>query len=172
MSELNFKKFPKIARLESNVIITEKIDGTNGQIYKTVDGQILIGSRSQWLTIEKDNFGFAKWVKQYEKEWLKFLQPDQRIYGEWYGHGIQRGYGLKEKRFMIFNPVGDLPNILNVERSTILYEGVLDYLGALLSWKSWLINFGSKHVEGYNRPEGLIVYFKDNATLFKIIIDK
>ena len=41
----DFAGFPKIARLNRQVIVTEKIDGTNAQIRITEDGQFLVGSR-------------------------------------------------------------------------------------------------------------------------------
>lgn len=41
-----FVEFPKIARLSREIIVTEKIDGTNGVIYVGDDGEVLVGSRS------------------------------------------------------------------------------------------------------------------------------
>ncbi|MDE2467212.1 MAG: RNA ligase family protein, partial [Bradyrhizobium sp.] len=110
--------------------MTEKIDGTNAQIawfelqseeaveaaaadplcLKVVSGQydgespmaLYAGSRNRWLLPGKqDNFGFAAWVFANSAELLK-LGPG-RHFGEWYGAGIQRGYGLTEKRFALFN---------------------------------------------------------------------
>lgn len=40
---IEFKGFPKMARLSRECIITEKIDGTNAQICITEDGQFLSG---------------------------------------------------------------------------------------------------------------------------------
>ena len=95
-------EFPKIARLAREIIVTEKIDGSNGVVYVGEDGEVVAGSRSQWL-IGSDNFGFAKWVQEHADE-LRALGPG-RHYGEWWGSGIQRGYGLPkgEKRFSLFN---------------------------------------------------------------------
>ena len=120
MTEIVFEDFPKIARLNRQCIISEKIDGTNGCIYiGGTDGQggregegaiyfhdgyfIHAGSRSQWITPENDNHGFAKWVVEHGEELIK-LGPG-RHFGEWWGSGIQRGYGLSggEKRFSLFN---------------------------------------------------------------------
>lgn len=56
---MEFMEFPKIARLSRECIITEKIDGTNGQIFIDEDGKFLIGSRTRWITPENDNHGFA-----------------------------------------------------------------------------------------------------------------
>ena len=57
-----FKEFPKMARLSRECIITEKLDGTNAQIYIDDNGVIMAGSRNKWVTPEDDNYGFAKWV--------------------------------------------------------------------------------------------------------------
>ena len=42
-----FVPFPKIPRLHKECIVTEKIDGTNGIIYITDDGDMFIGSRNR-----------------------------------------------------------------------------------------------------------------------------
>lgn len=47
-----FAAFPSIARLCRDMIVTEKIDGTNAQVHITEDGQVLAGSRSRWITPE------------------------------------------------------------------------------------------------------------------------
>jgi hypothetical protein len=98
-----FTAFSKMARLSRECIITEKIDGTNAQILITDDGQFLTGSRNRWITPEDDNFGFSRWAHE-NKEQLMLLGPG-RHFGEWWGSGIQRGYGLPkgEKRFSLFN---------------------------------------------------------------------
>src|SRR6266853_6537645 len=102
-----FVEFPKIARLSREIVVTEKIDGTNGVIYISDNGEVLVGSRSQWIATKSngsaDNFGFASWAEQHTSE-LRTLGPG-RHYGEWWGCGIQRGYGLPkgEKRFSLFN---------------------------------------------------------------------
>jgi len=40
LQEIIFQEFPKIPRLNREMIVTEKIDGTNGQIIITDDGRI------------------------------------------------------------------------------------------------------------------------------------
>ena len=68
---LEFQEFPKMARLSREVIITEKIDGTNAQILITEFGDLLTGSRTKWITPQDDNAGFAKWVEGNRNELLK-----------------------------------------------------------------------------------------------------
>ena len=89
--ELNFIGFPKIARLNRQVIVTEKIDGTNAQIRITEDGQFLVGSRSRWITPDNDNHGFAKWAYAHKDSLMELGVGSH--FGEWWGSGIQRGYG-------------------------------------------------------------------------------
>ena len=100
-----FAGFPKMARLSRDIVITEKIDGTNAQIYITKEGEIRAGSRNRWITPADDNFGFAQWVESNRDQLLE-LGPG-RHFGEWWGSGIQRGYGMEkgEKKFSLFNAV-------------------------------------------------------------------
>jgi hypothetical protein len=116
---IEFNAFPKMARLHREVIVTEKIDGTNAQIYihqladneatpkeaLTISGglAVMVGSRNRWITPESDNHGFARWVKDNLDE-IRLLGPG-RHFGEWWGSGIQRGYNLSggDKRFSLFN---------------------------------------------------------------------
>ncbi len=64
---------------------------------------MFIGSRTRWITAQDDNHGFARWVEGNKQELLKLGAG--RHFGEWWGSGIQRGYGLQkgEKRFSLFN---------------------------------------------------------------------
>jgi hypothetical protein len=98
-----FTSFGKISRLSRDIVITEKIDGTNAQIFiDLMTGEFLVGSRTRWITPENDNAGFARWAYAHKDELIEGL-GDGHHFGEWWGQGIQRGYGLKEKRFSLFN---------------------------------------------------------------------
>lgn len=98
---MNFVGFPKIARLNRDCIITEKIDGTNAQICITEDGGFLVGSRKKWITPENDNYGFARWAYENKEELLKLGVGSH--FGEWWGQGIQRRYNMDKKVFSLFN---------------------------------------------------------------------
>lgn len=112
---MEFEDFPKMARLSREIIITEKIDGTNAQIAITelnghaaegaiyqADGLALYaGSRTRWITPEDDNFGFAAWALEHAEELMGL--GIGRHFGEWWGAGIQRKYGMQDKRFSLFN---------------------------------------------------------------------
>ena len=49
-----FECFPMIARLTRNVVITEKIDGSNACILVNEDDTMQVGSRTRWIT--PDNY--------------------------------------------------------------------------------------------------------------------
>jgi RNA ligase len=169
-----YPAFPKIPRLSNEkCVITEKIDGTNALIYINEDGGFWTGSRTRWIVPGDDNFGFSKWANENIIELMK-LGPGHH-YGEWYGNGIQRGYGLDTKKFMLFNTArwgAHNPNTPNcVEVATEVYSGPFE--ADLLSTLSLdLIENGSKHVPGYMKPEGLVVYLRSTDQLYKHIIDK
>src|SRR5688572_6121356 len=62
---LEFKPFGKIHRLNREVFITEKIDGTNALVYVADTGEVRAGSRTRWITPEWDPNGFAAWVREH-----------------------------------------------------------------------------------------------------------
>jgi len=201
---MDFQKFDKIPRLSRDIVITEKIDGTNAQIYicnyktifeyfgndsdlvndfvdkyslyKTVavtdENDIMYmfaGSRRKWLDISSkgDNFGFAKWVQANAQELFKL--GEGRHYGEWYGKGIQRNYGLEEKRLALFNVkkwedpevrpkcCGIVPVLYRGNFDTAMIQIQLDLLD----------NCGSKIAEGFKNPEGIVIYHTGSGKLFK-----
>jgi hypothetical protein len=201
-----FCEFPKMARLQREVIVTEKIDGTNAQIFiaqaesppfipkeslfawNDDDGKLcfmLAGSRTRWITPESDNFGFAAWVQKNAEE-LRALGVG-RHFGEWWGSGIQRGYGLKEKRLSLFNvqrwclhdqepqriETAD-PRIEKYQEKLpacvglvpLLYRG--DFCTKRIDFElDALHDFGSKAVEGYMNPEGIVVFHTAGNVGFK-----
>lgn len=192
----DFPSFGKIPRFNRDIVVTEKIDGTNGLI-AICDGDnceglpcdengeyhpkfelsdswrdpcLYAGSRNRWLTLENDNYGFAAWVKENNKELLK-LGPG-RHYGEWYGKGIARNYGLQDRRFMLFNTARwsdpELrPSVCEV--STVLYEGNLQNWWPE-STLAALGAYGSRHVPGFMNPEGVIIFHKSANQLFKVTL--
>jgi RNA ligase len=167
-----FEAFPKIARLNRECVITEKIDGTNAQIIVTPEGEVLAGSRTRLITPENDNFGFARWVEQ-NKESLKRLGYG-RHFGEWWGTGIQRTYSLSEKRFSLFNvhawkdglPEG-LPS--NVGVVPILYQGIFSSQAVKDAlWK--LESEGSTAAPGFLNAEGIVLYHTASKSLYKVTL--
>ena len=73
MSDIELRPWPKIARLNRDMTVSEKIDGTNAAIIVTDDLQVGAQSRSRVITPEADNHGFARWVAR-NAETLASLQ--------------------------------------------------------------------------------------------------
>ena len=178
-----FVAFPKIARLSRDILVTEKIDGTNAQIlirelegYVAKDAVAVVGdlalyagSRSHWVTPEADNFGFARWVKDHAEE-LAGLGPG-RHFGEWWGCGIQRRYDLKEKRFSLFDTskwetkpacCHVVPTLYKGPFSEEAIQRVMVALGAN----------GSVAAPGFMRPEGIVIYHIAARVGFKKTFEK
>lgn len=185
MEEIQFNEFPKMARMSREMIITEKIDGTNAQIFiypevleempydkrggelghflkkeiiAVVDGfTIRAGSRSKWITPKDDNYGFAKWVLANAEDLINL--GEGRHFGEWWGNGIQRGYGMKEKIFSLFNVArwdGELrPKCCSIVPT--LYKGMFDTTVAD-NTLNFLREYGSHAAPGFMKPEGIVVW--------------
>jgi hypothetical protein len=182
-----FEEWPKIARLSRNCVITEKIDGTNASIYipeipgEAGDRPFLVGSRTRWITPENDNYGFARWAYDHADELLQ-LGPGHH-FGEWWGSGCQRGYGLPkgEKRFSLFNgarwsddrdrikfPI-DRPACCYVVPT--LYSGVFTTTAVEIEIER-LRSEGSKAAPGFMNPEGVVVYHEAARAMFKKTLEK
>jgi len=185
--------FPKIARLRRDIIVTEKIDGTNGQIFiwdelginpdtdnlfgTPPDGvpwlcdengiHLAAGSKSRWVTPLNDNYGFASWAQQNASDLIQLGHG--RHFGEWWGSGIQRKYGLKEKRFSLFNTTrwkDGLPRIPGVHVVPVLYQGMFDE-GKIIHTLWSLQVTGSVAAPGYMNPEGVVIFHTASGAMFK-----
>lgn len=177
---MEFKSFTKIPRLSRNCIVTEKIDGTNGQIFITEDKQIWVGSRNQWIStpdnrIQTDPFGFSRWVAEHEEELIEGLGPG-RHFGEWWGSGIQRGYGLPqgEKRFSLFNTTrwsDDTVRPACCRVVPVLYIGPFD-TDIIQVCLGNLRDAGSLAAPGFMKPEGVVIFHEAANALFKKTIEK
>lgn len=172
MEAPKFEAFPKIARLSREIIVTEKIDGTNAQILITEDGVVYAGSRNRWLEPGKsDNHGFAGWVREHVDELLQ-MGPG-RHFGEWWGKGIQRGYGLDHKKFSLFNvsrwsAPESRPACVDVVPT--LYMG--EFSEAEIRYAlSRLRAFGSNAAPGFDKPEGVVIFHTADGHLYKKTIE-
>ena len=167
---VEFKEWPKITRVENRrtPIFSEKIDGTNACIIVTEDGDFACQSRSRIIVPGDDNFGFAKWAYERKDELVAGLGIGYH-YGEWWGQGIQRTYGLDHRRFSLFdtrrwNEHHEPPEgvyVVPILPVTTIEEA-----------RYFLREQGSLAAKGYDRPEGAVMYDPDTRTRFKIIIDK
>lgn len=197
---MEFIEYPKTPRLFRNITVTEKIDGTNAcvvigpqapHMLAAVDGYgIFAGSRSRWITPAADNHGFARWVLEHAEELMQ-LGPG-RHFGEWWGRGIQRGYGIPEKRFSLFNvarwcahdgepaliPSADPRALMRCQERApacchtvpVLYKGLFEErtIRAVLED---LQRFGSVAAPGFAKPEGIIVFHESAQRPFKVLLE-
>jgi hypothetical protein len=165
-----FVEFPKMPRLSREIIVTEKIDGTNAQVHITEGGELFAGSRSRWITPEADNFGFARWVAD-NADALRELGSGSH-FGEWWGAGIQRRYGLAEKRFSLFNVDRwgeSRPSCCGVV--PVLYRGDFN-TDAIEACLADLRENGSRAAPGFMNPEGVVVFHLAGRVGFKKTLHK
>ena len=168
MNVAEFRSFHKIPRLFRDVIITEKIDGTNACVVVTPDGTVLAQSRSRFITPEDDNFGFAAWVQANAAELAKMGVGHH--FGEWWGAGIQRKYGLTEKRFSLFHTARILEKPVCVGVVPTLYEGT--FHTGLVEWVlQELKENGSVAAPGFMKPEGIVLYHTGSRAVYKATIE-
>jgi hypothetical protein len=210
-----FRAWPKIGRLNRNVVVTEKIDGTNAAViisYDLVpeyikervahegvfdhiryeggtivinpaDGQLVwVGcqSRKRLITPEQDNFNFAQWVFDNAVS-LAMDLGDGYHFGEWWGSGIQRGYGLEKgvKKFSLFN-VKKWSSVMNPDAPDFFTENlhtvpVLDIhtfsTERINSVVGMLRASGSKASPGFFPPEGVVVFHTATNDLYKVMCE-
>lgn len=210
---IEFNGFPKIARLFRDVLLTEKLDGSNaavgievvpcgsfvGQEWPgtyaglhytksgEVDGSVVVyaQSRNRLIHPGMDNYGFARWVWDNAEALVNVLGPGLH-FGEWWGSGIQRGYGLPkgEKRFSLFNtnrwsvkdqdgmltaPLPELSEVPGLGVVPVLYQGPFsthNVRGVLRQ----LELYGSQAAPGFMNPEGVVIYHTAANTMFKATI--
>jgi hypothetical protein len=194
---MEFEAWPSITRLNKDAIYTEKINGSNAAVviepYTTdtdkskavdvvsIDGDlygIWAQSRKRFITPGDDNFAFALWVYDNASALVKTLGVG-RHFGEWWGKGIQGGYGLKdERRFSLFNTkrwkdtlhwqhghalvpqLYMVPIMLEDTFSTETAKQCVDVL-RLGSWAS----------PGFMQPEGVVVFHTASQVPYKTFLE-
>lgn len=200
---IEFRGWPKIARLYRDVVVTEKIDGTNvaigivdaddsvtgeitNSLFVALDGGsrylVYAQSRSRIISPGKtDNHGFAGWVYANAPTLVDVLGPGLH-FGEWWGSGINRGYGLPkgEHRFSLFNTsrwtwdtaLADpaYTSIPELGVVPILYQGEFSTL-AIKSVMESLRLGGSAAAPQFMNPEGCVVYHTAANVMFKATLE-
>ena len=189
---MEFVKWGKIARLHREWEITEKVDGTNGVLWWTewhedIDFKqaltsvivgndppryLFAGSRNRWLTKDGDNYGFARWA--WENAYDLTVLGLGRHFGEWFGSGIQRRYGLDRKVFALFDTrwsdsIDDLPPGVDVVPVLGTIDGGYLNTAIQLALDELRLN-GSFIVPGFMDPEGIVVRHKQEGSRFKVLL--
>jgi hypothetical protein len=196
---MEFKSWPSIPRMsKEQVTVTEKIDGSNSavrirqlELGESADGHVAVvfendvfygvwaQSRKRMLqpTKEQDNFGFARWVYDNANALVRVLGVGDH-YGEWWGKGIQRSYGLQEKAFSLFNaprweevlhhnePRSEISNLFIVP---MLFRGKLYDLN-VPELRQELIDNGSHAQPGF-KSEGMVVYLREVNASYKVLLE-
>lgn len=196
---MEFKSWPSIPRMsKERVVVTEKLDGSNSAVRirpfdidedrsmqvdtVSIDGDLYTvwaQSRKRLLqpTKEGDNFGFARWVHENAPALVRVLGPGDH-YGEWWGHGIQRGYGLTEKRFSLFNaprwfeflhPTEARSEVDNLYTVPTLFMGSYYDLN-ISELREDLYTKGSRVAPGFG-SEGMVVYLRELNASYKVLLD-
>ena len=83
-----------------------KLDGTNAGVQIFTDGRVAAQSRTQIITTESDNMGFANWVSK-NIDYFANIPSDEHLtfFGEWCGQGIQKRTAISQidrKIFVVF----------------------------------------------------------------------
>lgn len=204
-----FRNYGKIPRwVNEHVWISEKLDGTNScVVVEDVTGKVWSAdnlppnavawmeydyacyavyaqSRSRFLLPGKgtDNFGFANYVQENAVGLVKTLGVGYS-YGEYYGSGIQSGYGLVngERHFALFptarhtmwsDDYEKYTEVPGLEIAPELYEGPFGEGNCIEDCLNLLRENGSfaQSAKGFARPEGVVVQFKLSGARYKAFV--
>lgn len=202
---IEFKQYGKTARLFRDVVITEKIDGTNSAViieraealsgfkrlfakpdpfilasvyHEGVSYNVAAQSRNRLIIPGKttDNYGFARWVQENSEMLVRHL-GEGRHYGEWWGQGIARKYGMNRKAFSLFNTyrygdlvVGELVGDAYLTVVPVLYEGEFSEDMVMEQLRN-LRDLGSEAAGGFRKPEGICIFHEQSKQVFKVTLD-
>lgn len=200
-----FQEWPHISRLDRPIVVTEKLDGTNGAIcivhlgplskdhdylndlftvvlkgfdpekpdepFNGEDYLVYAQSRTKIITRGKstDNHGFAAWVADNASTLVDDLGPGTH-FGEWWGSGIQRGYGMNAKNFSLFNTKRwSGVDFTTPALSCVPVLGTFEYFDRQGIWDCLtdLENNGSRAAPGFMDPEGVVVFHTQGNMMFK-----
>lgn len=187
---MDFVPFPKIARLRREVVVTEKIDGTNAGIFVPKDDAypLQAAKRTGWIAPgPTDNVWFAQWVADHEQELRTGLGPGMH-WGEWWGERINRRYPtVMGRRFSLFNterwysgsatmntaetatPAPACCDVVPVlHRIDRFCEHDVDFVRV---WIEHLKTNGSVAAPGC-KAEGIVVYHTASRVSFKVTCEK
>lgn len=199
---IEFQAFDKIPRYRREIALTEKLDGTNAAVVWVPAGLgdthtdqvvlankhlfdqhgtdlgphwLLAQSRQRFITpgrvkAKNDNYSFAQWVDDHADELTK-LGPGYH-YGEWWGYGIQRGYGMAEKHFSLFN----VSRWADGKQERPACCDVVPLIGYFTpnnieEQVEILRARGSYAAPGYMKPEGVILWHSQSKNYFKVLLE-
>jgi len=200
--KIEFLEWPKTPRLFRDIVVTEKLDGTNaavrivpvadvdrvtkedGEVIAFFDPQpiavvdgfaVYAQSRNRLIFPGKttDNYGFAGWVENNSASLVEDLGEGIH-YGEWWGQGVARKYGAKVKTFSLFN-VARYSDITFTTPNLDVVPVLYEGPFDQAEIDSALYNLranGSHASVGFPNPEGICVYHSASRQVFKVTLDK
>lgn len=190
---IEFQPWPKTSRLFREVVVTEKIDGTNACVVfekraigdpigpeADLDYIFAAQSRNRIITPDADNAGFATWVHKNHEDLFSILGYG-RHYGEWWGQGIQRRYNMPHKVFSVFN-VDKWDDLVSEYAIGDAYMTSVPVLGrfdfdtqSIINCATNLIRSGStasrQFGEKFDNPEGICVFHSQSRIVQKFTFD-
>lgn len=141
-----FKKtlYPKTKRVgsdDSNIIVTEKLDGSNLGIFK-LNNKLVIAQRNHVFIYpdEKPDYkGLVNWLEENSQHLLDNLHEGSGFFGEWIGMGkIKYGNTLDKKLYMFAKAnIDEEYNAYNIyyDRHLFIYpfinQEIPEYLGVV-----------------------------------------
>lgn len=195
---IEFQAWPKTPRLFRDIVITEKVDGTNSAIivkeYEHDDesgtiAQVNMGgklysvgaqSRNRLIFPGKttDNHGFARFVQENAEKLVELL-GEGRHYGEWWGEGIQGRYSANFKGFALFNTEKhddlyewfrdtSIGDVL-VEAMPVLYKG--PYSEQKIREVLTELDTNGSLVSFRDKAEGIVVFHTQSRKVYKVTLD-
>lgn len=195
---IEFQSWPKTPRLFRDIVITEKVDGTNSAIivkeYEHDDesgtiAQVNMGgklysvgaqSRNRLIFPGKttDNHGFARFVQENAEKLVELL-GEGRHYGEWWGKGIQGRYSVNYKGFALFNTEKhedlyewfldtSIGSVL-VEAMPVLYKG--PYSEQKIREVLTELDANGSLVSLRDKAEGIVVFHTQSRKAYKVTLD-
>lgn len=88
-----------------NIIVTEKLDGSNCAVCK-LDGNIIPLTRTgyvAWTSPYEQHHFFAVWVQRNEDRFSRLLEDGERVIGEWLAQAHGTVYELQHEPFVPFD---------------------------------------------------------------------
>lgn len=164
---MEFIPFPSTPRLSKEMIITEKLDWTNACIVITEDWDIYAQSRNRIITIEDDNYWFARRVysnkEELKKLWVWYFYWERR--GRW----IQRWYNEPAKRFSLFVfRWEELPDCVSIVPTLYAWEFSTEKIDEIMNS---LKQTGSIASPWFNNPEGIVIFHTGSRQIYKKTFD-
>jgi hypothetical protein len=147
------------------VIVIDPADGKLVVVYAQSRKRVIQPGK------QTDNYGFAQWVREHASELV--LLGKGVHYGEWYGQGIQHGYGMDHRRFALFNPdAQDLPDCVDVV--PVLTRGQASELNYRIGLMHLVLENNGSFAPGAalgSKAEGMIIYHTGSRQVYKVLLE-